>query len=126
MKKSEFKMELFNLLKADVDGLSYDERMAFAEKLTIDFQKDLENEKNRDISNKRKPWKDEELKIILSDAPTQANALKYARLFKRGYGSVEQIYRWSGAAERGLDEARAQDKFIMQILRVAKEIGMRG
>jgi len=62
------------------------------------------NEKFRDCSQKGKPWTDEELQIILQDAPTKANCLKYALLFKRGYGSIEQIYRWRQQAMKMLNE----------------------
>ena len=85
MKRKEFKEKLFDALKSDVDNMSYDEKMILVNNLLIDFEK--ENEYLRDTSNKGQKWKDEELKIILSDAPSKANCIKYARLFKRGYGS---------------------------------------
>lgn len=65
--------------------------MILVHNLLVDYEK--ENESLRDISNKGEKWADEELKIILSDAPTKENCVKYAKLFKRGYGSIEQIYR---------------------------------
>lgn len=61
------------------------------------------------ISNKGCKWSDEELKIILSDAPTKENCIKYARLFKRGYGSIEQIYRWSVTTMKEMSEERKND-----------------
>lgn len=42
------------------------------------------NEDKRDTSNKGHEWTDDELKIILSDAPSKKNCMKYAILFKRG------------------------------------------
>ena len=124
MKKKEWKEKLFALLNEPVDVMTFEEQMQYAEKLLVDFQR--ENEEKRDVSNKRKPWKDEELKIILSDAATQSNCLKYAKLFCRGYGSVEQIYRWATTTQQAVDEKRTEDKFILQIKRVAKELGLRG
>ena len=59
----------------------------------MEYQKD--NENKRDTSNKGEKWTDEQLKIILSEAPSKQNCMKFAILFKRGYGSIEQIYRWS-------------------------------
>ena len=67
-----------------------------------------------------------QLKIILSDAPSVQNCMKYAILFKRGYGSIEQIYRWSTTQNQDLSERRKEDSFIQQIKRVAKELGLRG
>lgn len=93
MKRKEFKESLFDALDNEVDGMSYNEKMILVHNLLVDYEKD--NEEKRDISNKGCKWSDEELKIILSDAPTKENCVKYARLFKRGYGSKEQIYRWS-------------------------------
>ena len=71
-------------------------------------------------------WTDEELKIILSDAPTKENCVKYARLFKRGYGSIEQIYRWSVTTTKEMTDERKSDSFILQVKRIAKELGIRG
>ena len=92
MKRKEFKETLFETLNNVVDGMSYDDKMILVHNLLVDYEKD--NEEKRDTSNKGSKWTDEELKIILSDAPTKENCVKYARLFKRGYGSIEQIYRW--------------------------------
>ena len=69
---------------------------------------------------------DEELTIILSAAPTRENCIKYARLFKRGYGSIEQIYRWAVTPKKNMSEERKSDSFVQQVKRVAKEIGLRG
>ena len=92
--------------------------------LLVDYEKD--NEEKRDTSNKGGKWTDEELKIILSDAPTKENCVKYARLFKRGYGSIEQIYRWAMTATKEMSEDRKNDSFILQVKRIAKELGIRG
>ena len=124
MKKKEFKEKLFAALSCDIDNLSFDEKMNVVSNLLIEFEK--ENEDKRDISKKGQKWADEELKIILSDAPTKANYVKYARIFKRGYGSIEQIYRWSTTAKTDMTDERKEDSFIIQIKRVAKELGLRG
>ena len=42
--------------------------MILVHNLLVDYEKD--NEEKRDTSNKGSKWTDEELKIILSDAPT--------------------------------------------------------
>lgn len=124
MKKKEFKEKLFAVLSCDIDNLSFDEKMNVVSNLLIEFEK--ENEDKRDISKKGQKWADEELKIILSDAPTKANCVKYARIFKRGYGSIEQIYRWSTTAKTDMSDERKEDSFILQIKNVAKELGLRG
>lgn len=54
------------------------------------------------------------------------NCIKYARLFKRGYGSIEQIYRWSTTSPIEMSDERKKDSFICQIKKVAKELGLRG
>lgn len=124
MKRKEFKEIFFEALDNDVDEMSYDEKMTLVHSLLVDYEK--ENESKRDTSNKGGKWTDEELKVILSDAPTKENCMKYAKLFKRGYGSVEQIYRWSTTAKADMSEERKEDSFVMQIKRVAKELGLRG
>lgn len=124
MKRKEFKENLFAALDNDVDGISYDEKMILAHNLLVDYEK--ENEGKRDVTKKGEKWTDEELKIILADAPTKENCVKYARLFKRGYGSIEQIYRWSVTPKKDMSDERKEDSFVQQVKRVAKELGIRG
>ena len=124
MKRKEFKEKLFSSLDNDVDDMTYDEKMILVHNLLVDYEK--ENEDKRDTSNKGGSWTDEELKVILSDAPTKENCVKYAKLFKRGYGSIEQIYRWSTTAKSDMSDERKEDSFITQIKKVAKELGLRG
>lgn len=111
MKRKEFKETLFEALNNVVDGMSYDDKMILVHNLLVDYEKD--NEEKRDTSNKGSKWTDEELKIILSDAPTKENCVKYARLFKRGYGSIEQIYRWSVTTTKEMTDERKRDSFII-------------
>ena len=124
MTKKEFKEEFFELLDRPISGMSFDEQINYIEKLLVDFQK--ENEEKRDTSNKGKEWTDEQLKIILSDAASASNCMKYAKIFHRGYGSIEQIYRWSTTPQKDVDRKRGDDKFVLQVKRIAKELGLRG
>ena len=124
MTKKEFKEEFFELLDRPISGMSFDEQINYVEKLLVDFQK--ENEEKRDTSNKGKEWTDEQLKIILSDAASASNCMKYAKIFHRGYGSIEQIYRWSTTPQKDVDRKRGDDKFVLQVKRIAKELGLRG
>ncbi|MSS64853.1 hypothetical protein [Velocimicrobium porci] len=124
MKRKEFKENLFAALDNDVDDITYDEKMVLVHNLLVDYEK--ENETKRDITNKGEKWTDEELKIILSAAPTKENCVKYARLFKRGYGSIEQIYRWSVTPKKDMSDERKEDSFVKQVKRIAKELGIRG
>lgn len=125
MKKSEFKQELLRLYSQNVDDMNFEEKMRFIEAVSIDFHASKDNDKYRDCSQKGKPWTDEELYVILQDAPTKANCLKYAILFKRGYGSIEQIYRWAATSDEAVARKRPDDTFIRQIKKVSKEIKLR-
>ena len=124
MNKKEYKEKLYKIFDLEVNGFDYLEKMNLIHNILIEYQKD--NEDKRDTSNKGEKWTDEQLKIILSDAPSKQNCMKYAILFKRGYWSIEQIYRWSTTADQDLSERRREDRFIQQIKRVAKELGLRG
>lgn len=123
MRKNEFKKAVFDLFSTKVDGVTYDEKILLIEKHLVDFQR--ENEDKRDTTSKGDAWKDSELRIILSDAPTIQNSLKYAKLFNRGFGSIEQIYRWAATSIEDFPENRANDSFLLQIKRIAKELGWR-
>jgi hypothetical protein len=76
-------------------------------------------------ANKGEPWTDDELRVCLSDAPTKENCLKHARAFGRGYGSIEQIYRWAASTDERVESERPDDAFIARIKRVAKQLGWR-
>ena len=105
--------------------MDFQEKMRFIEATTIDFHASKDNEKFRDCSQKGKPWTDEELFVILQDAPTKANCLKYAILFKRGYGSIEQIYRWAATSDEDVARKRPDDTFIGQIKKFSKSLKLR-
>lgn len=84
-----------------------------------------EKELGWDESNKGGSWTDDEIRVVLSESPTQENCVKFAKAFNRGYGSVEQIYRWAATSDKEVKRKRPDDKFIAQIKRVAKQIGWR-
>ncbi len=123
MKKSEFKMSLFELFNADVDGVTYDDKMRLIERYIIEYQQ--KNDDRRSKPNRGASWTDEELRVILSDAPTKSNCVKYAKIFGRGYGSIEQIYRWASTDDQTVEEKRPDDVFIAHIKKIAKELGWR-
>jgi hypothetical protein len=62
--------------------------------------------------------------LVLRTAPTVDNCMLLGRTFRRGYGSIEQIFRW--AAERStIDKKRPNHAFVQQIKRIAIEVGWR-
>lgn len=124
MKKSEFKEKLNQLFDCDIDGFSLEEKYSFIQKVFIDYQID-KDKTTRIATNKGQKWTDEELKLILSVAPSKENCLRFARLFDRGYGSIEQIYRWASTPQKELSLERENDSFIQQIFRVKKCLGLR-
>lgn len=123
MKKSEFQHALFSAFDQSVDGMSFEKRMEFIEKCFSEYQR--KNDKKRERPNYGKPWSDRELSIVLQSAPTVENCLRYAKLFGRGYGSIELIYRWASTADRDIPEDKADDVFIAHVKRIAKKVGWR-
>ncbi len=122
MNKKEFKERFFALLEEGVNDFSPLEKV----KVIRDFLVEYEKEIDYDTSNKGNEWTDDELKVVLSFAPTKENCIKLAKAFKRGYGSIEQIYRWAVISDKDLKNSeRKDDKFINQIKRVYKEMGWR-
>ena len=96
------------------------------EKLLKDYLFDKEKNQIYDQSNKGKPWSDDELKVILSFAPTKENCLLLAKAFKRGYGSIEQIFRWATTDLKTIKNSeRKDDSFVLQVKRIYKEMGWR-
>ena len=123
MKKAEFKSYLFEVFAAPVENLSYEERMILIEKYFIEYQ--IKNDNQRNKPNRGDSWTDEELRIVLADAPTKSSCIKYAKLFGRGYGSIEQIYRWASTDDQPVKEKRPDDSFVAHVKRIAKELGWR-
>ncbi len=95
-------------------------------KLLNDYIFEKEKNSEWDQSNKGKSWTDEELKVVLSFAPTKENCLLLAKAFKRGYGSIEQIFRWATTDMKTIkNSVRKEDVFILQVKRIYKELGWR-
>jgi hypothetical protein len=87
--------------------------------------REVEVEHGWKSDRKGQPWTDDELRVVLSDAPTKENCLKHARGFARGYGAIEQIYRWAATTDAEVKRKRPDDEFIAQIKRIAKQLGWR-
>ena len=124
MNKKEFSEQLKNLINSEVTSnnriLNFEEKIRELEKQILKYK--IESEFNQD--NKGKAWTDDELKIILSFPPTKENCLKLAKAFRRGYGSIEQIYRWASTPKKDLEgTGRENDAFIQQIQRVYTDVG---
>ena len=114
MKKSE----LFELLDKELTSGDV--------KFLNDYVFDKEKNGEWDQSNKGKAWTDDELKVVLSFAPTKENCLLLARAFKRGYGSIEQIFRWATTDMKTIKNSdRKDDAFVLQVKRIYKELGWR-
>lgn len=114
MKRSE----IFELLDNTV---SVDDR-----RILSDYIFEKAQQEHWDQSNKGKPWTDDELKVVLSFAPTKENCLLLAKAFKRGYGSIEQIFRWATTETKTINQGdRKDDSFILQIKRIYREMGWR-
>ena len=123
MTKTEYKALLFQFLDCEVDGLTYEERMQLSETYLVEYQ--IKQEDRRERPNRRKPWTDEELRVVLMDAPTKRNCIKYAKIFGRGYGSIEEIYRWASTDDKTVQEKRPNDVFMGRDKKIAKELGWR-
>lgn len=121
MKKSEVKSRLEQLLNAEVEGLSETEKYHFIRRIVADH----EANSSYDKSNARKAWSDEELFLILSTPATKENTVRLAKAFKRGYGSIEQIFRWAGQSEKRIHAERGDDTFVQQIKRIRSQLGWR-
>jgi predicted secreted protein len=122
MKRKEFKEELMEVLSKSIDNMNEEDKLVLIKSLLVEYEKN----QNYNTENKGQQWNNEELEIILSAAPTKENCIKYARLFKRGYGSIEQIYRWASTSSKDIKEkGREDDSFVMQVKEEAKKVGWR-
>ena len=122
MTKTEFKEAVRDLLSQSMSGFpSWEARLSYLRQVAVELDKD----QSHDESNKGSSWADDELRLVLQLPPTRENMMKLARAFKRGYGSIEQIYRWAAEDARSIQQKRPDDAFIQQIKRIASEIGWR-
>lgn len=116
----EIKNSFLNVLNDHRGTSPYEFRRVFEEAM-----REWEMERGWNEADSRQSWADDELYVVLSDAPTKENCLKHARAFKRGYGAIEQIYRWAATPRDRIEEIRPDDAFIKQIKRVARRLGWR-
>ncbi len=122
MTKKDFRERIGQLLEEDISGLStWEEKISYVRQVLVE----LDKEHGYNESNKGKSWSDDELRLILQLPPTKENIMKLARAFKRGYGSIEQIYRWAAEDKKTVQQKRPNDAFIQQIKRIATEVGWR-
>ncbi len=119
--KRDFKMALMEVLETPVIDLSWEEKISFVRQILVE----MDQKREYDQSHRNKPWTDDELRLVLRLPPTRENIMQLARAFKRGYGSVEQIYRWAATPQKVVKMKRPNDTFIQQIKRIAKEVGWR-
>ena len=120
MSMTRIKQAIKELFAGCPDVNPYELRRIFNEAF-----RELETEKGWQEQFKGKPWTDDELRVVLSDAPTKDNCLKHAKAFNRGYGSIEQIYRWAATTDKEIKRKRPDDAFVAQIKVVAKQLGWR-
>lgn len=123
MRRCDYQQALLELFDRDVEGMSFEERMEWIETCFLNYRK--KHDKERERRNYGRPWSDQELRIVLGSAPTMENCLRFAKLFERGYGSIELIYRWASTADKDIPEDKADDIFIAHVKRIAKEVGWR-
>jgi len=71
------------------------------------------------------PYTDDEIRLILRSPATFETILRLAKGLGRGYGGVEQVYRWASRPKILIRGRRSTDKFVCQVKRVAKEVGFR-
>lgn len=119
MNKKQIEEQLRQLLENS--GVSVGELRRIFGKVMVEYEQEI----GWPESDKGKPWTDAELRVVLSDAPTKENCVKHAKAFGRGYGALEQIYRWAATSGPEIKRLRPNDKFIAQIKRIAKELGWR-
>lgn len=121
MNERAFRESVRALLNETIDGLSPEQKTALVRSELVDYLRKQELTE----PNKGKPWTDDQLRVVLSYAPTEENMILLARAFGRGYVSIEQIFRWAGQSERRIEEERSEDAFIQQVLRIRKEVHWR-
>ncbi len=119
MTKNELKAAVAKLIHEPVDDLEWSEKLALVRGVLVQADKDAE----RDASKKGESWTDDELRIVLHTAPTRENCMALARAFQRGYGSIEQIFRWAAEDDKTIQAKRPDHAFVQQIRRIKKEIG---
>jgi hypothetical protein len=121
MSDREFREAVRALLNQPIEGLSPEQKTAAVRLELVDYLRNQEFPE----PNKGKPWTDDQIRVILTYAPTEENTILLARAFGRGCGSIEQIFRWAGQSERRIKEEREDNAFIQQLLRIRKEVRWR-
>jgi hypothetical protein len=69
-----------SLLATSVDGVSEDAKPALVRRAVFEFEKGQSWDQSN--SDTRAPWSDDELRVVLSRAPTHENTLRLAWLWQ--------------------------------------------
>ena len=78
----------------------------------------------RKAENSKRPYSDEDLIVILSDAPTRANVTKHAARFQRTERAIFIVYRRALLPAKTVAKSKwNQNSFANQIRRVKKQLG---
>lgn len=117
--QNEFKQDIKRSLEKYIINSSWTDKLSLVEKELYKIDSDL----NVEPKNKRKPWSDDELRLVLSMAPNRSSVMILAKALGRGHGSIEQIYRWAGQSKETIITERSNNAFVQQIVRIRKEIG---
>lgn len=114
------KKEIYDVINSNMDQLSEVEIAKSLRNIALE----CELEKDYDTSRKYGKWSDDELRIVFSHPPTKENCVKLAKVFKRGIGSIEEIYRFAAESKKLIKEkGKENDSFIQQVKRIAKQEG---
>ncbi|MEG0297546.1 MAG: hypothetical protein RR620_12580 [Clostridium sp.] len=122
MNNKQFKNQFLELVEMEIGELDVDAKLNLLKRYIFEIELSQEWDK----CNSGTSWSDDQLRIVFSFPQSRENCLKLARAFNRGYGSIEQIYRWAVISDKEISEGhQADNKFIANIKKIAKESNWR-
>lgn len=68
-------------------------------------------------------WTDEDVQMVLSNAPTKANAEMLSSVMGRTIGSIEMVFRWAQQTHSTVNSQPKRQTFARRIKRLAKGMG---
>ena len=97
MSITEIKKAFRHIIEENSGLDPYQSRRIFSETIRQFQNRQKWQEDRRGMS-----WADDELRVVLSDAPTRENCLKHARAFQRGYARLSRYTDGPGLRTRRL------------------------
>jgi len=107
-------------------GVQHEMVLQSSSKNTPVHPKPKKGAKPKAAKNAYKPWRDQDLALIIETQGTAANVTKWAAYFGRSEKAIICIYRWALASKTHIDKSRSKGVtgLPLRVWQIAHDLGI--